>query len=490
MFDKLLIQKKLPLLLIILLISLSMALFLPAMMTFYIFYPILVISYLIYLKTKQVSLGKILLYGFLIALGTVFTLGFPWIWSFMLFIKIFPTYIVFLITIIIMTLLPIKKLLLGIKIFIFIFLSLVIGLNTNLFFAAKNLIGYDREVNEIFNKTLKLNDKEIIEIKSNNKSIPLKYNKFDFLSFGSNEGCMCGYWTHPLIEKYTIIPYILGIKEIPFSRVVSSDKKIIIDYKEIHEKYNLNIKIIEKNELLSSLSIKDSLPFQGKINNNQAKSLNSFDYRLEYLLRHNIWNAIFYYLRVGKVDNKKIISNFMNKNINTIKREKSWIKSNTDSILIQNSDMSVCTTKADYNYEYYSFNTWAQKDKDYSIKLSPKPDRFIFNNNDITYTTISQSQEFVWHDRISTYKTTKYFFILKTSFKPLRVILWKFNHQGDLLKEIQIKLPKNIKLDGRNWHPISHIEVINNKISFRINNIYEHKNKKNECNYSKVEIEI
>ena len=124
------------------------------------------------------------------------------------------------------------------------------------------------------------------------------------------------------------------------------------------------------------------------------------------------------------------------------------------------------------------------------IKLSPKPDRFIFNDNNITYTTISHSNNFTWNDYISTYKTTNYFFVLKQTYSPIGVILWKFNHQGNFLKEIHIKLPKNAKIDGRNWHSLSHIEVINNKMNFRINNIYEHKNKKNECSYSKVEIEI
>lgn len=489
MLDKFSLQNKLLLLLIILFISLSMALFLPAMTTFYIFYPILVILFLIYLKIKQVSLGKILLYALIISLGTVFTLGIPWILSFMLFINIFPTYVVVLITIIIMILLPIKEYSSVIKIFIFVFLSLLIGLNTNLLFTAKYLVGQDREVTEILNKKLELNDKELIEIKRNSINIPLKYNKFDFLSFGSNEGCMCGYWTRPAINKSTIIPYILGIKEIPFSSVVPSDKKIIIDYKEIQEEYNLNIKILEKNELLSSLSIKDSLPFQGKTSN-KAKNLNNFDYRLEYLLRHNIWNAIFYYFGIGKVDNKEIISNFVDKNINIIKTDQNWIKSNIDSILIQNSDISLCNERNSDNYKYYLFNTWDSKEKNYSIKLSSNPNRFIFNDNNITYTTISYSKEFVWHHRIATYKTSEYFFVLKTTDSPFHVLLWKFNHQGDFLQEVHVKLPKNTKVGGRNWHPISHIEVINNKMSFRINNIYEHKNKKNECSYSKIEIEI
>jgi hypothetical protein len=489
MLDKFLLQNKLLLLLIILFICLSMALFLPAMTTFYIFYPTLVILFIIYLKIKQVSLGKILLYALIISLGTVFTLGIPWILFFMLFINIFPTYVVVLITIIIMILLPIKEYSSVIKIFIFVFLSLLIGLNTNLLFTAKYLVGQDREVTEILNKKLELNDKELIEIKRNSINIPLKYNKFDFLSFGSNEGCMCGYWTRPAINKSTIIPYILGIKEIPFSSVVPSDKKIIIDYKEIQEEYNLNIKILEKNELLSSLSIKDSLPFQGKTSN-KAKNLNNFDYRLEYLLRHNIWNAIFYYFGIGKVDNKEIISNFVDKNINIIKTDKDWIKSNIDSILIQNSDISLCTERNSDNYKYYSFNTWDSKEKNYSIKLSSNPNRFIFNDNNITYTTISYSKEFVWHHRIATYKTSEYFFVLKITDSPFHVLLWKFNHQGDFLQEVHVKLPKNTKVGGRNWHPISHIEVINNKMSFRINNIYEHKNKKNECSYSKIEIEI
>jgi hypothetical protein len=492
MLDKLLLQKRLSFLLIILFVSLAMSLFLPAMVTLYIFYPILVISYLAYLVTKQESKTTIALLTFSIILGTVFTLGIPWIISFMLFIHVFPTYVVALIALIIMTLLPLKKYSIVMKIFIFILLSTLIGLNTNLLFLGKSIMGQDRKVNETFSKKLSVTNKEFIEIKSNSQNIPIVYNKFDFISFGSNEGCMCGYWVFPRLSKFTIAPYILGKKEIPFSWIKSSDKKIIIDYKEIQGLYNLNIKIFQKNELLSSLTIKDYLPFQGAKITNRDKSLNNFDYRLEYLLRHNIWNAILYYLGAGQADNKKVISDFLDKSIDTNIIDKDWTESTikTTSSLVYNSNISLCTSKKDDNYKHYTFNNWNSKEKDYSIKLGSNPDRFIFNDNNITYTTLSHSDEFVWHNNISIYKTAEYFFVLKTSFKPFRVILWEFDRRGNFLKEVHIKLPKKAKIDGRDWHPISHIEIINNKMSFRVNNIYEHKNKKNECSYSKIEVEI
>jgi len=495
MSNKLLLysQQKLPLLLIILFLSVAMALFLPAMITLYIFYPLLIILYIVYLAVKGVSKKIIFLNVLLIVIGTIFTFGVPWILSFIYFIHIFPTYVVILITLTIMTLLPLKKYSIVLKIIIFIFLSTLIGLNTNLIFLSNSFLNQDRKVTEVFNKKLTIKNNEFIEIKSNNKNIPISYDKFDFLSFGSNEGCMCGYWELPNLSKGTIIPYILSIKEVPFSWIKPSDKKIIIDYNEAQNLYNLHIKIFQKNELLSSLTIKDSLPFQGKKDANR-KGVNNFNYRLEYLLRHNIWNAIlYYYFNIGQVDNKIIVSNFLNKSINIIKTDKNWSKFivETHAILLHNSNIHLCTTNQDDNYKYYPFNTWRLREKDYSIKLSPNPDRFIFNdNNNITYTTISHSNEFVWHHNIFTYKTTKYFFVLKTSLSPFRIILWKFNHQGDYIKEVHINLPKNIILDGRSWHPLSHITVIDNKMSFRIYNIYEYDNKKNECSYNKVEIEI
>jgi hypothetical protein len=485
MLDTLLSQKKL--LLIMLFVSIPMALFLPAMPTLYMFYPFLIISYLMYLTIKQVPGKTISLNALLIVLGTVFTFGIPWILSFTLFINIFPTYVVILITLIIMTLLPLKKYSTVMKIFIFIFLSILIGLNTNLLF----LMGQDRKVNEIFNKKLNIKNKDFIEIKSNNKNIPITYSKFDFLSFGSNEGCGCGYWVLPQLTKSTLIPYLLSRKEIPFSWMKSSKKKIIIDYKETQGLYNLNIQIFKKDELLSSLTIDDNLPFRAKTDVDR-KSLNNFDYRLEYLLRHNLWNAILYYFGVGQVDNKKVISNFLDKSINTFKIDENWTESTvkTTASLLYDSNVSLCTSNKDDDYKYYPFNNWKSREKDYSINLRYNPDRFIFNDNNITYTTIPHSNEFVWHHNIATYKTRKYFFVLKTSLDPFRVIVWKFNHQGLFLQEVHVKLPKNAKIDGRNWHPLSHIEVINNTISFRIYNIYEHDNKKNECSYSKFEIEI
>ncbi len=315
MLDKLSSKTKLLLLSIILFISLAMALFLPAITTFYIFYPILVLSYLTYLTIKQFSGKTIFLNTLLIILGTIFTLGMPWLLSFILFIHIFPTYLVALTTLIIMTLLPLKKYSIIVKISIFIFISIIVGLNTNLLVLGKSFLGQDRNVNEIFNKKLNVKNKEFIEINTNAKNIPIKYNKFDFLSFGFNEGCMCGYWEFPRINRSNLIPYILGNQGIAFSWTKSYDKKIIIDYHETQRLYSLDIKILQKDKLLSSLTINDYLPFQS-IPNIDRKSLNNFDYRLEYLLHHNIWNAILYYSSLGLANNKKVIYDFLKKSIN------------------------------------------------------------------------------------------------------------------------------------------------------------------------------
>ncbi len=460
------------------------------MLTLYIFYPVLIISYLAYLITKKASKTTIFLNALFIVIGTVLAFGTPWILSFILFIDIFPTYIVILITIILMKLLPLKKCSTIIKIFIFILLSTIIGLNTNLVLLSKNLLKQDRKINEVIKKKLIIKNGDFVELKGRYKNIPIRYNKFDFLTFGSNEGCMCGYWIYPKIERSNIIPYLLSIKEIPFSWVKPSDKKIVIDYKEANKTYRLSIKIFQKKRLLSSLVIKDHLPFQDK--NSKKRDLENFDNRLKYLIRHNIWNAILYYSNITKVDNKETISNFLDKSINRIKKDKNWAQSTTNitATLLYSSNLQLCTTDKSDDYRYYPFNTWNRRKRDYSIKLSPKPNRFIFNDNNITYTTLSHTKKFFWYGYITNYKTPKYFLVFRIFSKPFRVVLYKFDHQGDFLQEIHIKLPKSATIGGRNWHPISHIKVINNKINFRVYSIYERHNKKNRCSYIQVEIKM
>lgn len=433
---------------------------------------------------KDISVSTILLNIVFIILGTIITLGMPWILSFLLFIHIFPTYIILLITLIIMNLLPLKKYSKNIKILTFIFLATIIGLNINLLY-----IGQNRKVNEIFNKKLTIKQKDFIEIQSNSKNIPITYNRFDFLSFGSNEGCGCGYWEFPRMSKGIVIPYILGIKEIPFSWTKTSDKKIIINYKEALRSYSLNIKILKKNEVLSSLTIKDHLPFQGI---NHSRDINNVNYRLQYLLQHNIWNAILFYLNIGHVNNKTVISNFLNKVIDTTKKPKNWTNSmvKTTASLLYNSNVRLCTLRKDDDYGSYPFNTWSSGKKDYSIKFSPHPNRFTFNDNNITYTTLSYSNKFTGYTNILTCKTAQYFLILPRNSNMLETVMLKFTHEGTFIQEIHIKLPRDAQINGRNWHPLSHIKIKNNKMNFRINNIYEYNNKNNECSYSAVEIKI
>ena len=293
-----------------------MALFLPAMLTLYIFYPILIISYFVYLISKKASKKTIFLNALFIVIGTILAFGVPWLLSFILFIELFPTYIVILVTIILMKLLPLEKYSNITKIFIFILISTIIGLNTNLILLGKNLLKQDRKITEIIKKKLIIKNGDFVELKGKGENIPIRYNKFDFLTFGSNEGCMCGYWIYPKVERSNIIPYLLRKKDIPFSLVKPSDKKIFIDYKETNKIYRLSIKIFQKKSLLSSLTIRDHLPFQYK--NSKKRDLENFDNRLEYLIKHNIWNAILYYSNIAKVDNKKTISNFLDKSINRL----------------------------------------------------------------------------------------------------------------------------------------------------------------------------
>ena len=489
MLDKLSLHERFVLLLTILFISLAMAFFLPAMFTFYLFYPVAIVIYLSYLTLKEVKNRTILTHFIFIVLGTVFTFGIPYVLSFMLFINIFPTYIVFLLSFIIINLLPLKSYSKTKRATLFVFISIIIGLNTNILVFAKTIINQDRHVNVIFNDTLEINDKEFLEINSSN--IPSKYNKFDFISFGSNEGCMCGYWTFPKIDNYNLQKVLLD-KEISFSKAKFSNKKIVIDYQEKGNQYTLNITVLSNKKIISSLTIKDYLPFRLRKNIGR-KNLDSFDYRLEYLLRHNIWNAIVYYLTMGFENNTDEITNFINNSIQVTKKDSNWHTKtfDTDATLLLNSKTTLCSQQRNDNYNDYEFSKWIKNSSaNDAVLTGQKPNKFIFYDNNITYTTIAHSNKFLWRNNKTAFKTTKYFFVLKTSSKPFSVILLKFTHQGSFIKELHIKLPKDTKIDGRNRHPISHIEVIDNEMVFRINNIYGHYNEINKCSYSKVKIGI
>ena len=477
--------KRVFLLLTLLIVSTLMALFLPAMITLYLLYPTLVILYLLYLVQKEKSALSITLNVLFIVVGTLITFGVPVILSFMAFIHLYPSYLVLLTTLTLLYMLPIDRSSKWLKGFLFILLSTLLGLNTQLLdlFTQENT-----KVTTHYSKPLRLQPNAFVALTQNQKLLPTTYHKYDFLSFGANEGCGCGYWTFPKVGSIAITK-LLQEQGIAYATEKVSPQRIVVDYVADASHYVLHIELRSHGVVLSSLDIQDKLPFQG-IQNIKPKDLEALDYRWEYLLRHNIWNALLVYVS-PPTDYTELITRFISKSIR-VDAQTSHAQTSPkeiNSTLSFSSEKIACSPKADDNYNDYTYLRWSLKHGDTTVTFTPKS--LLFSEDNVTYTTkVDTNPYYNAHVPHMAIATDKYRYIVNVLEQKSSILLWKFTKQGTPSRQYLINLPKEVKLKGRRWHPISHFKINDDAISFRVYNIYEASQQKNMCHYDLLHVKV
>jgi hypothetical protein len=378
------------------------------------------------------------------------------------------------------------------KIIVFLLLSTLIGLNTKIIdiFQPKHL------VEEKINSAINLNQEDVIKIIGNNTEFPSTYNSYDFITFGANEA-VGGLWEYPKIETVNLLN-LLQQREISYTYKNKSPYTIDIASSKNNNKHILNIQIKSNTKLLSSLKIMDKLPYQSSIN---KEALDNFDQRLEYLLRHNIWNMLLFFSSINSnIDNSSVINDFLNKSIKSIPKKSNWDVSTLDlnSTVLFKSEKLECTSNSGSDYKDYPFSKWVITNQYNRIKLAPEAN-YIFDLDNTIYTTKDHSTPSIpWFDNHFAYSIDEYIYIFFT-FESRRqnISVLKFTKKGQFVNQYNIHLPQNMTLEGRDWHPISNVEFINNKMRFRVYNIYESKTNsdsaapiQDQCSFNELEIQL
>lgn len=442
-----------------LIVSILSSLFMPAMFTFNIGFPLFILSCIVYVsyRDKDIKLFIGLVVG--IVGVSVLSIGLLYILAFNIFISIFPTFVVIILTLFILQYMPYHWTK-STKILFVLVVSLFFGLNTTII----KLIKPVYEVQENIQERLVIQKKDIIQI-SNNSSYPAFYNPYDFLSFGSNEGCMCGYWEKPRIEN-SDIKIFLQRKEISYTANKDLPQKIELNYDQTEENlFHLSIDIKSNDKIVSTLKITDKVPFSG--DDTSKVSLETFSYRLEFLQRHNIWHAILYYFFPTKHDINTIVNQFLEKSLDVqFEKPKDWAKNlyNFSTLLVYASPLHECSNYKNDNYKDYEFNQWKQQNTSLANISFLAENRLFFKYEDVIYSTKLYSiLKMNWSNYNIASVTEKGFYATQYPAKTKDIIpLWQFSSTGDFVKELHVSLPQEIELQGRTWHPISHLTVQDN----------------------------
>lgn len=408
--------------------------------------------------------------------SVVLVIGFAlyWVLLFTPFIHSFPTFVVLVLTLLLMHLIPIKMPLYA-NIIIFLFLSTLIGFNTKII----ELIEPKHIIEQKIDTMVTLKNSDVIKITGNALEISSSYNPYDFISFNSNEG-VGGFWVYPKFESVNIAEQ-LQQREISYTQKNDSPYALNINSSNNKGRYITVIQFKSNSKLVSSLKISDQLPFQSSISD---RELENFDLRLEYMLRHNIWNAMLFFFSTHSTrNNSDLINVFLDKSIKNNAKQADW-SNNTYFIegnLIQSEAKGACSEYDSNNYKSYAFNQWKDRSSDKSARIVPD-NVFSFEANGTTHSTkilsdyspkIQAYNKILWDEYDFSYSTENdiYAFYRFRSAKYIRIL--QFEKTGRFVKELYISLPKNVILDGRDRHPISHVEFKKNKMQFRIYNIYE-----------------
>lgn len=481
---------------ILLTISIASALFMPAMFTFTFGLPLLI---LFLLKQRLTWVGFWTAIA-VIALSVFLVIGFAiyWVFLFTPFIHSFPTFVVLILTLLLMHLIPVKVHLVY-KIIVFLFLSTLIGLNTKIIELIKPKHFIEQKINGI----LTLKNSDVVKITGNTLEIASSYNPYDFISFNSNEG-VGGFWVYPKSESVNIAEQ-LQQREISYTQKNDSPYTLSIIYSKNIDEHIVNIQLKSNSKLLSSLKIVDRLPYQSSID---TEELDNFNLRLEYLLRHNIWNELIFLFTINSnSNNSSVINDFLDKSIKYNAKHVDWNKNTffIEGKLIKSEAKGDCSVYGSNDYKNYVFNQWKDQSSDKSARIISR-NIFSFEANNTIHSTkflsvysnkIQAYNEILWNEYDFSYPSENdiYAFYTFRLTKYIRIV--QFKKTGQFVREMYVALPKNVVLDGRDWHPISHIELVDNKMRFRIYNIYEFNTKSeaaapipDQCSFNQLEINL
>ncbi|MCW8894436.1 Yip1 family protein [Sulfurimonas sp.] len=170
-----------------------------------------------------------------------------------------------------------------------------------------------------------------------------------------------------------------------------------------------------------------------------------------------------------------------------------WEKDTYDvnSKLLFSSEESVCPSDKSDKREKDEYEKWTTQYGDHSIKTNS--DSFVFDVNNTSHTVKAETIEFSQHFIGTTFSTNENKYIFRTSIDDSsKIILWKFSKNGDFIKEVHIKLPKNVIIVAGRGYYISHIKIDKDKIQFRLYERYrsnQDRGWKIMCSYHTLEIE-
>ena len=310
-------------------------------------------------------------------------------------------------------------------------------------------------------------------------------------------GVHYSYWEYPKISNQYFANH-LQQREIAYSQKNNSPYTIKINSTHNHDKYSINVQIMSNSKLLSSLRITDRLPYQSSIN---TRELDNFDLRVEYLLRHNIWNGLLFLSTIySNIDNSSVINDFLKKSIKSSSKNTNWGVSTLDfnSTLLSESEKLECSSSPRGDYKDYPFSTWVAMNHYSGVKVVPETN-YIFDINNTIHTIKDHSTlKNPWVNNSFAYSIDDSIYIFFTfgSWQQ-NISVLKFTKKGQFVNQYNIHLPQNMILEGRDWHPISNIEFIDNKMRFRVYNIYESKTNseaaapiKDQCSFNQLEIQL
>lgn len=177
------------------------------------------------------------------------------------------------------------------------------------------------------------------------------------------------------------------------------------------------------------------------------------------------------------------------------KYNKSWAwKKDTydvNSKVLFSSEELVCPSDKYDKREKDEYEKWTTQYGDHSIKTNS--DSFVFDVNNTLHTVKAETIEFSQHFIGTTFSKDENKYIFRTSINDSsKIILWKFSKNGDFIKEVHIKLPKNVIIVAGRGYYISHIKIDKDKIQFRLYERYrsdQDRGWKIMCSYHTLEIE-